>query len=71
MRDAGSCTGFVGDLGLGFTKPVSLVVGFNGCGFLLAVVAVGRVAVEVVAEACLGSFLAAGAVLGVGLVSDL
>jgi len=71
IRDAGRCTGFVGVFGLGFTKPVSLVVGFNGWGFLAAVVVVGRVAVEAAVGACLGSFFATGAVFVVGLGSDL
>lgn len=59
VSEAGRWTGFVGDLGLGLTKPVSLVEGFNGCGFLVAVLAVGRVTEEAVLDV-VGSFFAAG-----------
>jgi hypothetical protein len=61
MREAGKWTGFVGDLGFGLTKPVSLATGFSGWGFLLALAAVGRVSEEgPVLDAGLVSFLGAG-----------
>ena len=66
IREAGSWTGLVGDLGLGLTKPVSLAEILSGCGFLVTLEAVGLVTEAPVLGVVAGSLLTAGSFLTTG-----